>query len=87
MHPIATTIAIAAASMFLGACKKDGGTVDPASAGPDDLVKCQGVNACKAESDCGVKGAHGCAGQNECKGKGWIKVSKSDCDAQGGSPT
>lgn len=84
-HSLASTIAIAAAGLFLGACDKSGGTVDPDAAGPNDLVKCEGVNACKGESDCGVKGAHKCAGQNECKGKGWVKVSKSDCETQGGT--
>jgi hypothetical protein len=44
-----------------------------------DTVHCQGVNSCKATGDCGGK-THGCAGSNECKGKGWKKMSQKDCD-------
>ncbi|MEE9384987.1 MAG: hypothetical protein V3V08_16405 [Nannocystaceae bacterium] len=87
INTLASSIALSAATFFLGACDKSGGTVDPASAGADDLVKCQGVNTCEGQSECGVKGSHGCAGKNECKGKGWVKVSKADCDTQGGAAT
>jgi hypothetical protein len=44
-----------------------------------DSVHCQAVNSCKGTGDCGGK-THGCAGQNTCKGKGWKKLSKKDCD-------
>jgi hypothetical protein len=43
-------------------------------------VKCQGVNSCKGHSAC--KGANNaCKGQNSCKGKGYLEMSKADCDA------
>jgi len=51
---------------------------DSAAAG-----ECYGVNACKAQGDCGGKG-HSCAGKNSCKGKGWLKMSQSDCSEKGG---
>ena len=33
----------------------------------------------------GSKG-HACAGQNECRGKGWILLSQQECSAKGGEP-
>lgn len=47
-------------------------------------VKCFGINTCSGESACDVAGSHACGGQNSCKGKGWILVSQSECDAKGG---
>ncbi|HYD49048.1 MAG TPA: hypothetical protein VEB21_11900 [Terriglobales bacterium] len=56
---------------------------DHGKAGGD--VKCQGANACKGQSACGVKGGHDCHGQNSCKGKGWITVSSvEECTKKGG---
>lgn len=50
-------------------------------------VKCQGVNACKGQGECGAAdGSHDCGGKNSCKGKGWIKVdSAEECTEQGGT--
>jgi hypothetical protein len=48
-------------------------------------VKCLGINACSGQAACDMPGAHGCAGQNECKGKGWILASAEDCSAKGGT--
>jgi uncharacterized membrane protein len=45
--------------------------------------ECYGVNACKAQGECGGPG-HACAGNNACKGQGWISLAKADCDAKGG---
>jgi uncharacterized membrane protein len=43
-----------------------------------EMVKCQGVNACKGQSDC--KTAHSaCNGHNECKGKGWVEMTADEC--------
>ncbi|MPV85923.1 hypothetical protein [Ostreibacterium oceani] len=42
-------------------------------------------NSCKGKSGCKAKAeAHSCAGMNSCKGKGWLPMSQSDCDAKGG---
>lgn len=76
--------ATAAAALFATACA--GGTPEasePVAAG--DTVKCLGAHECKGQSQCGVEGGHGCAGQNECKGKGWVKLTQSDCEAKGGT--
>jgi uncharacterized membrane protein len=40
--------------------------------------KCIGANACKGQSDCG--GKNGCGGQNACKGKGYLSMTKAQCD-------
>jgi uncharacterized membrane protein len=40
--------------------------------------KCIGANACKGQSDCG--GKDGCGGQNACKGKGYLMLTKKECD-------
>jgi hypothetical protein len=59
----------------------------------DAKVKCTGVNSCKGQSACksasnsckgqsACKGAsNSCKGQNSCKGKGFVEMSKADCDA------
>ena len=43
-------------------------------------VKCEGVNSCKGTSACGTASS-ACKGQNSCKGKGWMYMSKAECDA------
>lgn len=51
----------------------------------EDTVHCAGVNACKGQSDC--KGAHNaCKGENACKGQGFKIMTKSQCEAAGGTP-
>ena len=51
----------------------------------EDTVHCAGVNACKGQSDC--KSAHNsCKGQNSCKGEGFKIMTKSKCEAAGGTP-
>jgi hypothetical protein len=42
-----------------------------------------GINDCKGQAACNTAD-HACAGQNSCKGKGWIMVSKDDCAAKKG---
>jgi hypothetical protein len=72
------------------------GTADSAavdSGGPvaagDENVKCFGINSCKGESVCAVNKPelgieHSCAGENACEGKGWIKVTRSECEGKSG---
>ena len=90
-----SAFALSAAALFLGGCKKSGPGPDvPEGAGGGELaadthVKCFGINSCKGESQCAVNKPelgidHVCAGENDCQGKGWIKVTKAECDAQGG---
>ena len=69
----------------------DSGAVDsggPVAAGDED-VKCFGINSCKGESVCAVNKPelgieHACAGENACEHKGWIKVTRSECEAKAG---
>ena len=42
-------------------------------------VKCEGVNACKGQSEC-KGGKNSCKGLNNCKGQGFTEMSKADCD-------
>ena len=55
---------------------------DAATAG-SKMGECHGVNACKGQSACNTD-TNSCAGMNSCKGKGWLRLSKADCDAKGG---
>jgi hypothetical protein len=62
-----------------------GGSDMPAAPAPGSKeVQCLGIHECKGKSACHVVGSHACAGQNSCKGKGWISVPLSECQAKGG---
>ena len=66
-------LATAAASLFLA------GAALAADDKGEAKVKCEGVNACKAQSAC--KGAgNACAGKNACKGKGFLMVTEEECE-------
>ncbi len=88
MEKVAPSLAVSAAALFMVAC---GGSTTPAAdaSGADtasaETVKCQGIHECKGQSKCGVPDGHACAGQNDCKGKGWIKVSAEECASKGGT--
>ncbi len=43
-------------------------------------IHCDGVNSCKGKSACQTAN-NACKGQNSCKGKGWLYMSKAECDA------
>ena len=49
-----------------------------ATAGDAEKVHCYGVNKCKATGACGGKG-HSCAGENACKGQGYLDIDKETC--------
>ena len=68
------SLATAAALVFSAA------PLTAASAADTAKVKCEGVNGCKGQSACHTA-TNGCQGQNSCKGKGYLLLSKSDCDA------
>jgi hypothetical protein len=66
-------LAAAAAVMF--------STVAISTASADEAkVHCSGVNSCKGQSAC-KSANNACKGQNSCKGKGFVEMSKADCDA------
>ena len=99
-NKLATTFALSAAALFLGGCGKDkpttttpdagttSGTVEqaPAAVDPNKKVRCYGANECSGQTACDVKGKWDCAGNNDCCGKGWIHVTKGECDTLGGGP-
>lgn len=49
-----------------------------------DMGQCTGINSCKGSASCAVSGQNNCAGQNTCKGKGWLPLSKKECQSQNG---
>lgn len=92
-----TCLALGVAAIFSGACDKSPAGQAGASATSSNTlagampaaptgeqVKCLGIHECKGKSACHVAGGHACAGQNTCKGKGWISVTKAECDVKGG---
>ena len=74
----AALVAAAVAGLFAAA------TPMVASAKPGDMVKCQGVNACKGKSGC-KSAMNECKGHNGCKGKGWVEMTEKDCKAKKGT--
>lgn len=46
--------------------------------------KCMGANSCKGHSSCKTANSS-CKGLNSCKGKGFLEMSKAECDAAGGN--
>ena len=67
-------LATAAAALFATA------GIAPVAAKEEAKIHCNGVNQCKGQSACQTA-THACKGQNSCKGKGWLYLSKSECDA------
>lgn len=69
-------LAVAAAGMF---------AIAPVNvmAGSEGKVHCYGVNKCKGQNDCKSL-FNSCKGQSSCKGKGFISVTKAECDEMGG---
>ena len=46
--------------------------------------KCMGANSCKGQSSCKTA-TSSCKGLNSCKGKGFLEMSKAECDAADGT--
>lgn len=96
---LASTFALSAAALFLGACgKEQAPTTAPdgaakaaatsdakAPADPNAKQRCYAVNECKGQTACDVAGKWDCGGNNDCCGKGWLYITKAECDAKGGS--
>lgn len=92
---LATTFALSAAALFLGGCTKDKpATETPAAAeeagapeaavDPTKKVRCYGANECAGQTACDVSGKWECGGNNDCCGKGWLSITKAECDEIGG---
>ena len=70
-------VATAAAGLFLAGLAGAAHAEEPSG---EAKIKCEGVNSCKGHSDC--KSAHNdCKGKNGCAGKGFMMMSKAECDA------
>jgi hypothetical protein len=74
-HSKLSSVALAAAAAVLFSA----GTTT-VSAADEAKVKCEGVNACKGQSQCATASSS-CAGQNSCKGKGYVEMTQAECDA------
>lgn len=55
-----------------------------AAAAGEKTGECHGINACKGTGACHGTD-HTCGGKNTCKGQGWVKSTKTDCEAKGGT--
>lgn len=95
-NTVAASFALSAAALLLSGCDKQpkegesakesesAKTTTMALPEPESgKVNCMGINECKGQSQCHTA-SHGCAGQNACKGKGWIQVTRAECDEKGG---
>ena len=68
-------LATAAAGLFATA------GIPAAYAGKDEAkIHCEGVNSCKGQTECQTA-SNACKGQNSCKGKGWLEMTKAECNA------
>jgi len=66
-------LATAAAMLF--------STAAVSTAGAEEAkIHCEGVNSCKGTSDCHTAN-NDCRGLNSCKGKGFVEMTKAECDA------
>lgn len=95
---LANTFALSAAALFLAGCGKEKAPPQPPdgdqAAGPvaeadppdpDKKQRCYAVNECAGLTACDVKGKWDCAGNNDCCGKGWLNITRAECDGLGGS--
>jgi len=98
---LASTFALSAAALFLGGCGKEktptstpeatkpaptaDANPDAKVADPNAKVRCYGVNECSGQTACNVTGKWDCGGNNDCCGKGWLSITKAECDAKSGS--
>lgn len=77
MNARSTLAASAAALLFAaGIC----GAAHAQEMGSEAKVKCEGVNSCKGQGEC-KSAANACKGQNGCGGKGFVMMTKAECDA------
>ena len=68
-------IAASAAALFISGCESTSGGQ---SARTEAKIVCDAANACKGLSDCKTANS-ACAGQNEFKGQGFVKLSAVEC--------
>jgi len=73
-------IASAVAGLFIAGSAVHARAESTEGGAEAEKIHCEGVNACKAQSDCKTA-TNDCAGQNECKGKGFVAMTQEECDA------
>src|SRR5205814_10139296 len=72
---ILSTVALAAAAAVMFSA-----VAAPTARADEGKVKCEGVNSCKGHSAC-KSANNACKGQNSCKRKGFLEMTKAECDA------
>lgn len=75
-------LSVAAAGAFYGMYKS---VAVFAPASKEGEIACWGINSCKGTTAC-TTAFNGCTSQNECKGRGYLKVPAKECSAKGGVP-
>jgi len=79
MRKNSTGVALAsAAAMLFGTCLISTASAADAPKAAAEKIHCTGVNACKGQSAC-KSASNSCKGQNSCKGKGFLEMTKTDC--------
>ncbi len=81
----------ASAALLIGGCAGNTSQTSASNGSPlptpadsgSDIGRCVGANSCKGASACATSN-NSCAKQNTCRGKGWLPLPKSECDAHGG---
>lgn len=69
-----SALAFAAATLLLA-----GGAAAPSAHAADAKGHCMGANACKGHGAC-KSASNACKGQNACKGKGFVEMTKAECE-------
>jgi uncharacterized membrane protein len=80
MRNNSTGVALAtAAAMLFGTALASTAAAADAPKADTAKIHCVGVNSCKGQSAC-KSANNACKGQNSCKGKGFLEMTKADCD-------
>lgn len=77
MKTRSSLVASAAATLFLAGLA---GAAHAEDSGGEAKIKCEGVNSCKGQSECKTA-QNSCKGENSCSGKGFMMMTKAECDA------
>lgn len=70
-------VASAAAALVLAGFAGAARAEEP---GAEAKIRCEGVNSCKGHSEC-KSVSNSCKGQNGCGGKGFLMLTRAECDA------
>ena len=73
-------LASAVAGLFIAGGAVTAHAEDAAAGAAAEKIHCEGVNACKGQSECKTA-TNDCSGLNACKGKGFVSMTQEECDA------